>query len=156
MALAPKIREFFDERDAVYELITHARTGSALHTAEAAHIPGDLLLKGVLLSDARGYLLAVLPATHHLEVERMNELTGRDLVLVKEEEIHGMFSDCEPGSVPPFGELYGVETLVDYRVEEQPEVYFEAGCHGELVRMASDEFRSLLGDVGRVQLGHHL
>ncbi len=156
MALAPKIQELFEDQDAVFELITHARTGSALHTAEAAHVPGDLLVKGVLLSDAAGYVLAVIPATHHLEVERLNGLTGRGLALVKEEEIHSVFSDCEPGSVPPFGDLYGVETLVDYRVEEQPEVYFEAGSHGELVRMSSEAFRVLLGDCARVQLGHHL
>ena len=156
MALAQKVKELFEARGAVYELISHARTGSALHTAEAAHVPGDLLLKGVLLSDSGGYVLAVIPATYHLELERMNELTGRSLALVKEEEVYDVFSDCEPGSVPPFGEVYGVETLLDYRIEEQPEVYFEAGSHGELVRMSWEAFRALLGDVSRVRLGHHL
>jgi Ala-tRNA(Pro) deacylase len=156
MAVAVTVKEFLEEQGADYEVVSHPRTGSALRTAEAAHIPGDLLIKAVLLGDDTGYLLALLPATRRLDTERIRTLTGRALDLIEEDEVARAFADCEPGSVPPFGERYGIDTVVDTSLDRSGDVYFESGDHTELVRMSADTFKRLLGGPQRLGLSEHL
>jgi len=156
MTVAVTVKEFLEEQGVDYEVVSHARTGSALRTAEAAHVPGDQLVKAVLLGDASGYLLALLPATHRLAIERIRSQTGRALALIEEDEVARAFPDCEPGSVPPFGDRYGIETLVDTGLDRPGQVYFEAGDHTELVRMTYEAFQGLLGNPQRLGLSEHL
>jgi Ala-tRNA(Pro) deacylase len=41
---------------------------SSMRTAQACHVPGNCLAKGVLLRDESGYRLAMLPATHYIRM----------------------------------------------------------------------------------------
>jgi Ala-tRNA(Pro) deacylase len=54
-----------------------------------------------------------------------------------------LFDDCLPGAIPPAGECYGLDTMVDDSIEDQPEVYLEAGDHETLVHMSHAQFASL-------------
>src|SRR3974377_2035278 len=51
--------------------------------------------------------------------------------------------DCVSGAIPPVGECYGLDTVVDDSIEEQPEVYLEGGDHETLVHMSHAQFASL-------------
>ena len=44
---------------------------------------------------------------------------------------------------PPVGECYGLDTVVDDSIEEQPEVYLEGGDHATLVHMSHAQFAAL-------------
>jgi Ala-tRNA(Pro) deacylase len=50
-----------------------------------------------------------------------------DVRLATIEEIRGVVPDCTPGSIPPFGALYGLRTFVDNQLLTVPEVTVPAG-----------------------------
>ena len=156
MSLAINVREYLEGESADYEVVPHTRTTSALRTAESAHVPGDRLVKGVLLGDDQGQVLALIPATRRLDLDLARTVTGRELELIDEQGIEATFSDCEPGSIPPFGDLYGVDTILDRGLESQNDLYFEAGDHAELLRMRGDLFRRLLGDAPSLHLSRRV
>jgi Ala-tRNA(Pro) deacylase len=54
----------------------------------------------VLRRDA-GYMLAVLPASHHLRLSDLRNQLGDDVEMAKEAEIDPLFPDCVQGAVPP-------------------------------------------------------
>ena len=54
-----------------------------------------------------------------------------------------MFPDCELGTMPPFGHLYGVATYVDWRLAENPRIVFEAGTHSDAIKMSYADFAQL-------------
>ena len=156
MGIAITLKEYLADHGAHYESIQHARTASALQTSEVAHVPGDRMVKSVLLGDNQSYVMALIPATHRLEIDRLNKLLERDLKLMSEQEVAGAFSDCDVGSIPPLGEAYGIETWVDPMLLNQPEVFFESGDHGVVIRMDGDKFRELLGEPHSARISHHL
>ncbi|WP_428623536.1 aminoacyl-tRNA deacylase [Sedimenticola sp.] len=156
MGIAITLKEYLMDHGAQYQVIEHTRTNSALETSEAAHVPGDRLAKSILLGDEDRYVLAVIPATHRLEVNRLNELVRHKLQLITESEMAGAFSDCEVGAMPPIGEAYGIDTWVDPSLLNQPEVYFEAGDHCALIKMSGDDFRNLFKDSKQLPMSHHL
>ncbi|MBT3011718.1 MAG: YbaK/EbsC family protein [Candidatus Thiodiazotropha sp. (ex Lucina aurantia)] len=156
MAIAITLREYLQNQGVSFDVIDHRRTDSTLHTAEAAHIPGDRMAKSVLLGDDESYLLAVIPATHRLELEQLKQLTGRKLSLISEDELQQAFADCETGAVPPTGMPYGIETLVDASLLKQPDLYFESGDHGKLIHISVDKFRELESEAIVAEFSRHL
>jgi Ala-tRNA(Pro) deacylase len=96
-----------------------------------------------VLRDEYGYVLAILPASHHIRLQDLRMQLGLDVVLATEHEIEELFQDCVLGAIPPVGECYGLDTVVDDSIEEQPEVYLEGGDHATLVHMSHAQFASL-------------
>lgn len=143
MAISLTLERYLDAKNIEYDVIAHAPTNSSLETAETCHILGDRLAKGVLLRDKMGYALAVLPASHHIRLSELRRQFGDDIMLASEREIEGLFEDCVRGAVPAVGECYGLDTVVDDSLDEQPEVYFEGGDHATLVHMSHAQFADL-------------
>ena len=156
MGIATALQEYLESRGIAYGVVEHPHTNSAMRAAEAAHVPGDQVAKPVLLGDDDSYLLAVLPATHRLELDRLNQIMARSLEMLPEDEIEAAFSDCERGAIPALGEPYGIDVVVDPALMRQPQVYFESGDHEHLIQVDGEVFKGLMEDVPRVPLSHHL
>jgi Ala-tRNA(Pro) deacylase len=144
MAVVASIARLLDARRVDYRVVTHLHTDCSSETAQAAHVSGERIAKAVLLKDAQGYCLAVIPATHALQMEVLNTRLERRLHLAGEDELLQAFPDCELGAVPALGRAYGIATMVDEQLLEQPEVYFEAGEHRELVCVSARAFERLM------------
>jgi Ala-tRNA(Pro) deacylase len=155
MAIAARLKWFLDSRGAHYDLVPHPPTSTSLGAAEAAHVPGDRVAKSVLLEDERGYVVAVLPASHRIRIRELTEQLERSLELASEPELEELFRDCEPGAVPPVGAAYGLPTVVDDSLLNAPEVYFEAGDHEDLVHLSGVEFLSLLAGARHGTFSRH-
>ena len=142
MSIAPQLRQYLDEAKADYDIVDHRPTQSALDSARSANIPAERVAKAVLLDTADDdHLLAVLPSDRRVELSELRSELGCKPRLADEAEIGKLFRDCEVGAVPPVG--YGVTTIVDDSLDQQPDVYFEAGDHKSLVHMNRDQFSQL-------------
>lgn len=147
MTIAASVIDVLTETETDYEVISHPKSYSSTETAEAAHVADDHIAKGVLLKDDQGYLLAVIPASQWVALHRMKAELDRDLQLASEEEIARLFGDCDPGAIPPLGESYGVETVLDEALTSLAGVYFEGGDHERLIRVSGEQFNSLMKGV---------
>jgi Ala-tRNA(Pro) deacylase len=49
--------------------------------------------------------------------------------------------------VPPIGAAYGIESVWDEQLMQEPDLYFELGDHKHLVHMQTGDYLALLGDV---------
>lgn len=156
MSIATSVKGFLEKQSVDYQLIPHPRTGSSMETAAAAHVPGDQLAKAVVLSDGNDFLIVVVPSDYHVHLGRLHAHLGRDVGLATEEELVSLFPDCDAGAIPPLGEIYGVETLVDTTLWDQPALFFESGDHEHLVRVSGDQFRVLLSSADRVTASQHV
>ena len=147
MTIAASIEKHLRQQGVRYELIEHPPTMDSSHTAQASHVPGANLAKGTVLKGADGFVIAVVPAIRQVDLEATHRRLGRDVGLAAEQELRGLFGDCEPGAVPPVGAAYGIATIVDDSLVDRPDVYFEAGDHRHLVHVSGEDFVKLLGDA---------
>ena len=146
MAIATTLRAFLESHKLAYEVVRHEHAETSQRTASAAGQPGDKVAKSVLLKDEEGYLLAVLPASYRVHLGDLHRSLRRQVGLATEREVASLFSDCEIGAIPPTGLLYDVDAVVDDALLAQPDVYFEAGDHEQLIHMTRQDFARLLGD----------
>ena len=158
MTIANRLYDYLKQRGSDYTLLGHPHSESSMETAESAKVPGDALAKGVVLKDADGVLLAVVPSDYHIELDTLNTQLGRDLEFVAEDELRDLFPDCELGAVPAIGAAYSLPTLwdPDSSLGQQDYLYFEAGNHTDLVRVSSAHFRELLADAQQAHFSHHV
>jgi Ala-tRNA(Pro) deacylase len=146
MSIANTVRSYLERHEISYEILEHPHSQTSEQTADAAFIWEDQLAKTVLLEDDGGYVMAVVPASHRLDLAKLQGQLRRPLHLAKENELGPLFPDCELGAVPPLGSAYGIATVYDDRLRSLAGVYFEGGDHRDLIYMGGREFIDLLAD----------
>ena len=154
------IKEYLRANGVPFEVSTHPPRYTAQEVAAAEHVPGRMLAKVVILNADQRHVMAVLPATAVVDLDKAAEALGAQNVLLAEEyEMRRLFTDCEPGAEPPFGNLYGIEMIVDRQLAMQEYIVFQAGSHREAVRMKYADFHRLtnpkLADFATSALAAH-
>jgi len=143
-----KLTDFLDAQDVKYVRIGHSSAYTAQEIAESAHVPGKELAKTVMILVENTMAMAVLPATHHMDVFLLRDNIGAEEVsLAREEEFQNLFPDCELGAMPPFGNLYGVPVYVCNSLAEEEHIAFNAGSHRELVQLKYSDFARLVSPI---------
>lgn len=139
-----KLRDFLKENRVAHEVIRHPLAFTATGVAGAAHIPGREMAKTVVVDLDGQHVLAVVPATRTVDLEALRQATGALTVeLAEEREFMADFPECEPGAMPPFGNLYGMKVFVEPHLAADRDIAFNAGTHTEIVRMAYEDFERL-------------
>jgi Ala-tRNA(Pro) deacylase len=140
-----KLKAYLDEHHVRYVTIIHSPAYTAQEVAASAHVPGKELAKTVMVKVDGKMAMAVLPASYKVSFETLREVTGADKVdLASEQEFKSLFPDCEPGAMPPFGNLYGMTVFVAKRLSLDDEIAFNAGTHTELMRLIYKDFERLV------------
>lgn len=142
---ASKLREYLDSHQVKYLTIEHSPAYTAQEIAAVAHIPGRELAKTVIVKVDGELVMAVLPASRRINFNRLKQETGaKRIELSSEQEFEELFPDCQLGAMPPFGNLYGLEVLVDESLLDDEEIAFNACNHHELIRLPIEDFKALV------------
>lgn len=120
---------------------------TARASAVASGLPTDRVVKAVVVKGADGFLLALLPASRHIQFDKLRQLLSEDVNIAGEEQIETLFVDCEPGSIPALGAAYELDVIVDDSLVGQSDVYVEGGDHANLVHMSGTNFQKLTKDA---------
>lgn len=140
-----RLTKYLDENGKKYVVVKHSKAYTAQEVAASAHIPGKEMAKAVILKIDGSLKMLVLPSTHQVDFDMVKEELGAEKVeLASEDEFNGLFPDCELGAMPPFGNLYDMETIVAESLTDDEEIAFNAGTHRELIRLSYDDFESLV------------
>jgi Ala-tRNA(Pro) deacylase len=153
MTIATRVEQVLRDHGAHYKLVPHKPTGSTHESAEAARVRDDHIAKAVVVRDAQGPAMAVIPGDTWLDVEALTRETGRPFELDEESDLAALFPDCAPGAVPPLGQAYQMETYLDDALGSLSSVYFESGDHAHLVRVNAETFADLMGGVRHGHFG---
>ena len=152
MPVSTNIRNYLRQCGTAYDEIPHSRTFAMTMAAQAAHVSGNNVAKAVMMRAGDDYLLAVLPASKHVDVSRLCQLLGRDVRLINEAEAAMNFPDCEFGAMPAVGAAYGLETIVDDGMladdmADDEDIFFEGGDHRTLIAIDAADWRRMMASA---------
>ena len=154
MALAERVKTFLELQGVNYQLVSHPRSLSSKQTAAAAHVQEDHIAKAVVYEDEEGLLMVVLPGDQWVKVKSLERELNRALTQVEENRLKDLFPDCVIGAIPPLGNVYGMETVVDEVLNSLANIYFEAGDHEHLVLVKGEDFRRLVSGARHGHFSH--
>jgi len=148
VSISPTLNAFLDHERVHYDVLPHPEAFRALAIAQTLHTPEKQMAKVVIVKVDERFVMTVLPASWNLDLHRLRTVFATHSVrLATENEITGLFPDCELGAMPPFGNLYGLPVYVDQSLAEDEEIVFQAGTHSDAIRMRYWDFSALVFPV---------
>jgi Ala-tRNA(Pro) deacylase len=148
MTILRRLQEYLDRHHVHYEVLDHQEAYTAPEIAHTLHVSGKMFAKVVMIKADQRFVMAVLPSTWKIDFARLKEaLRSRRVRLATEDEFKELFPDCEIGTMPPFGSLYGVEVYVDQSLTEDEEIVFQAGTHLGAVKLRYQDFADLVHPI---------
>lgn len=140
-----RLKEFLDKNNVKYVTISHSLAYTAQGIAALTHTPGQELAKTVMLRIDGKLAMAIVPASAHVGLTLLKTAVGAKTVdLAAEVDFKNSFPDCQTGAMPPFGNLYDIPVFADESLSRDPEIAFNAGTHRELMRLAWNDFQTLV------------
>jgi len=123
-----------------FDVLRHA---AVFTSEEAAAVRGTPLASGakalVCKADDR-FVMIILPADRKLASKAVRKSEGiKSLRFASREEVEQL-TGLAPGSIPPFGSLFGLPTWCDERLAEHPRINFNAGDHAISISMTYADF----------------
>ena len=137
-----------DEAGVSYELLSLARTESAVAEAEALGLAPSDVAKTLVVTTPQGYVRAVLPASGRIDLHKLREVTGggkKDVHLASEEDLARDYPEFDLGAVPPIGGGRHDPVVVDRRLAERDSIVLEAGSHEHSLRVPTGDFLHVTG-----------
>lgn len=90
----------------------------------------------------RRFVMLVFPGDKRFDTEKIKQLfKAKDVRFATEEEVSEITGGIQPGGVPPFGNLFGLEVIVDPTLFENPKIVFNAGDKSFSIGMKASDFR---------------
>ena len=149
MNLPDTVRTYLDRQQLSYRLIPYPPNEALGQAAEKLDIPVRRIARTVLLKDATGPVMAILPYSHILDFSLLCQLRECEL-----EPLHGIETirffqarGCKGSSRPPLPAAFGIPALVDTSLVDDSEIYFEGGSGDCFVRMRGNDFGRLLAQA---------
>ena len=131
-----RLERLLSTNQAPYQVLRHEPVYTS---AEAAAVRGTSLASGakalICKADER-FVMFVLPADRRLASKLVRKARSwKSLRFATAEEVLKI-TGLTPGSIPPFGQLFGLSTLCDRQLAEQPTINFNAGDHAVSISMS--------------------
>lgn len=140
-----KMKDFLDHHGVRYLCTSHSKACTAQEVARLSHVSGQAMAKTVIVDADGRMVMAVLPARYKVDLNRLRNVIGAQHVeLAAESRFKKLFPECEPGAMPPFGNLYGLEVFVDAALAEDEIIAFNAGTHTEVMRLLYKDYERLV------------
>lgn len=138
-----KILDYLSAAEVDFEVRHHEECFTAQEEAAAGHIPGHMFAKTVVVRVDGEHVLLVLPASHRVDLDRLQDELGARPRIVPESEMAELFDDCDVGAEPPFGSQYGLRTMVDAHLTKQKRIAVRACSHREVVLLNYEDYARL-------------
>jgi Ala-tRNA(Pro) deacylase len=140
-----RLSSYLDSHNIPYGVVRHPAAYKAREVSENLHVPAKMFAKVVVVKTDVRFVMAVLPSSWLVDLKRLEEVLDLPHVrLATEDELANLFPDCEIGSMPPFGNLYGLPVYVDELLTRDDEIYFDAGTHTEAFKLRYRDFADLV------------
>lgn len=139
---------YLDSHAIRYAHTSHSPAYTAQEVAAAEHMPANRMSKTVVCRDNDGYLMVVVPADSHVDLELLRTAIGSlNLYVTEESDLYLLFPNAELGAMPPLGPLFDLRVYLDRELAHREFIAFNAGTHRDVIHMRTADFQYLVRPV---------
>jgi Ala-tRNA(Pro) deacylase len=135
-----RVEERLRQGGAAFTVLRHE---PVFTSEQAAVVRGTSLASGakaLVVKAGDRFVLLVLPADRKLDSRKARDvLHVKALRFASKDEVQELTS-LQPGSIPPFGSLFGLPTYCDPALGENASINFNAGDHAISVQMSWQDY----------------
>ena len=143
----PEVPDVFERLHALLTAsnipFTHTSHRAVFTSQEAAEVRGCPLnsgAKALVIKAGDAFFMIVLPADLALDSGATRRLLGSKQIRFASREEVLSITGLTPGSIPPFGSLFGLSTVCDERLAANEFINFNAGRHTDSFQMKYEDW----------------
>jgi len=141
---AEKILSIFKENNVTYQLYEHEPVYTSQEAAKIRGVELKTGCKSMVLKTKDGkFVLANVAADRKIDLKKLERMLDRKLSFASKEEVL-QTTNCESGSVPPFGKLFVLPTFLDESVLENDFVNFNIGMLTRSVKISKQDLLKVM------------
>ena len=130
-----RIESLLKDRGITFQVLRHEPVFTSEAAARVRGTPLASGAKALIVKGEEGFVMFVVPADRKLDSHAVRRAKGwRKMRFATREEVLEL-TGLTPGSIPPFGSLFGLSTHCDERLGENEIINFNAGDHAISVSM---------------------
>src|SRR6516164_6065959 len=135
-----RLQERLQQQGVPFTVLRHEPVYTSEQAAAVRGTPLSSGAKALVVKAGERFVLLVLPADRKLDSRRARDgLGAKALRFASREEVEKL-TGLQPGSIPPFGSLFGLPTYCDPALGDNPSINFNAGDHAISVQMTYADY----------------
>jgi|SRR5436190_13078917 len=135
MTVFERVQEKLQSAGAAFTVTRHSPVYTSEEAAAVRGVPLCTGAKALVVKAGEEFLLLVVPADRKLDSKKARGSLGvKSLRFATREEVEQL-TGLQPGSIPPFGSLFGLPTRCDPALAQNESFNFNAGDHTISVAM---------------------
>ena len=135
-----RIEEMLRQAGVAFTVHRHAPVFTSEEAAAVRGVPLASGAKALVVKAGKAFVLLVMPADRKLDSRAARSaLAVKAIRFASREEVERL-TGLLPGSIPPFGSLFGLPTHCDSALIDQPFINFNAGDHAVSVQMTCADY----------------
>ncbi len=146
-----KIKSLLQENSIHFETFEHeavrtseeaakVRTGYTIQQGAKA-----LIVRAKITNQDKRFVMVVVPGDKRFDNQKLKNILGaKDIRFATETEVGQLTDGVQPGGVPPFGNLFGLDVYADKSLVNQQRIIFNAGDKRYSIGMLSEDYQKLV------------
>lgn len=135
------IRRLLDAAGVRYEVLEHRPARTAEEAAAERGSDVSEGVKSLVFKAGSEFILVLVPGDRIADWRKLRQVTGQDSMRLATPEEVLAATNCDVGSVHPFGPLAGLRTYMDKGVLQRSLVVFSAGLATLSVKMRARDLK---------------
>jgi Ala-tRNA(Pro) deacylase len=138
-----RIEAWLTQRGVPFTVLRHEPVFTSEQAAAVRGTPLASGAKALVMKAGERFVLFVLPADRKLDSRKAREGLGvKGLRFATKEEVEQR-TGLQPGSIPPFGSLFGLATYCDPALAQNASINFNAGDHAISIQMTYPDYAAV-------------
>lgn len=146
-AVFSNIKHLLDKHHIRYEVMDHEPTPTSADAARVRGTKPDEGAKAMVLRSKGAFVMCVLSGNCKIDLNKMRLILGNDSLSFATPDEVKRATDCEIGSVPPFGNLFRIPLYVDKSIVRQERIAFNAGLVTRSIVMNKDDYIAIVKPI---------
>lgn len=145
-----KIVDLLESNSIEYQYFEHqpvrtSEEAAAIRTGFVLSQGAKALIVRIKKDSQKKFLMIVIPGDKRFDKQKLSQvLETKDIRFATEDEVAEVTSGVQVGGVPPFGNLFGLEVIVDPAVLENEKIIFNAGDRRFSIAIMATDYEKIV------------
>lgn len=129
-----------------HEPVRTSEEAAKIRNGYTIHQGAKALIVRVKISNVnKKFMMLVFPGDLRFDTSKIKQLfSAKDVRFATEEEVLQLTNGIQPGGVPPFGNLFNLEVIVDPSLLQNEKIVFNAGDRSFSIGMKSADYKMIV------------
>ena len=148
MPVPKRLIKFLDSSKIKYEIIKHRTVYTAFDKAATLRVMPKIIGKTLVVKLDKNPALILIPASKNLDKQKLKKIAKiKSIDFIKEAWMKKNLKGIKIGAVPPFGNLWKLQTFVDRGLTQNPKIIVNSGEYTFSIKIKAGDMKKLIPDL---------